>query len=240
MTPFVILSSGRSGSTLLCHALNEHPDVTMYHEVFHWDANGRARIGDRVWDASEDPIEFCEKVIWGPDAPRGAVGFKIFYHQCRDNQQQAAIWRYLRDATHIPKIILERENLFDLCVSHFRAEKTGLWQPLDSMEETRAAYDGAPIWIDALKAKQAMDDMAAGMVWLKSAFPDHLLVTYDEMRRDLNEVANRIFQRLGVAPMQVSAAFSEMHTSSHEQGLGNWPRVKEYISTTIYADHLPS
>ncbi|MGE0372706.1 MAG: sulfotransferase [Gammaproteobacteria bacterium] len=124
---FVIISTPRTGSNLLCGMLNSHPRVTCFHELFHANGiyygpanNGRFDFGT-IDDRDSRPHEFIQK-IYGADAASKAIGFKIFQgHNDR-------VLNFLLDHPEIRKIVLKRDNLLFSYTSALVARSTQKWQ----------------------------------------------------------------------------------------------------------------
>jgi hypothetical protein len=236
---FVILSSGRSGSNLLCQALSEHPSVLAFTEPFCANPNDRPSINDRVFSDGDDPIEFLTTTLWEPST-KPVVGFKLFFHQLRANATQVETWKWLAANPDIKKIILRRDNLLDIYISEARAKRSGVWHLSGTRDsEERAKYNKEQLWLDCVACKTYMDDLAAGYMWLASTFPDAVTVTYDEMALDLPSVTDRLFKHLGVPSFAISSKFEPLTTLPHHVGIGNWDELRDWIGLTIYADFLP-
>lgn len=130
--PFIVIGKGRSGTTLLVQALNSHPHVRCFGELFNWR---RASIdfglpGHDGYDAAalrlreRDPIAFLRQLIYAPrDDGARAVGFKLLYqHYLGLNVRPAEIGI---DELHV--IHVRRRNVIRSLVSAEIAERTGEW-----------------------------------------------------------------------------------------------------------------
>src|SRR5262250_573283 len=88
-TRFIVLCAARTGSTMLRHMLNSHPDVRCHGEVMTGSLDALSG-DDRDPDPSvtralvdrreRDPQDFLEEVVLDP-GPARAVGFKIKYEE---------------------------------------------------------------------------------------------------------------------------------------------------------------
>jgi LPS sulfotransferase NodH len=131
--PFIILGSGRSGSTLLRERINSHTAATCYGELFdpsehdkiYWDT-GRPTLEEELVLRREDPAQFLDRFVFGETAKSiSAVGFKIFYYQAREGRQ-GDVWDYLRDQK-INILHLRRENMLRQFLSFELARHTKTW-----------------------------------------------------------------------------------------------------------------
>ncbi len=124
-TRFVIMSTARSGTSLLSETLNSHPDIVCHGEIFHpdpkWHLKGNLSglPPEQIRALRADAGAFLEKVFDQPGAV--AVGFKMW----RDQEPDACL-RLLRDET-ISKIIYERRKKLAQYSSGALAERTGVW-----------------------------------------------------------------------------------------------------------------
>lgn len=91
---YVIVSTIRTGSSMLVSYLNSHPRATCFFEPFHrhsqtvpFAVRGYERAGRRSAVAAlhrDDPVRFAEDWLFGPMPPcTRAVGFKLLYTQGR-------------------------------------------------------------------------------------------------------------------------------------------------------------
>ena len=129
---FVIVSSGRSGSTLLATLLGSHPNIRCYSEIFHereLDPKTvffypKSKKQHRLF--VDDPQRFLDDVFYCRYFHRDIffVGFKILYYQTRLHGQ-TSVWSYLENHKEIKIIHLKRNNLLAQYFSFVRAKKNG-------------------------------------------------------------------------------------------------------------------
>jgi hypothetical protein len=135
-TRFVILFYARTGSTVLAHALNTHPYIVCFREVFNWlhgdgyvdfavDGYQNKSVEDGKLRRA-DPIGFLEKRIFC-QAPPGtsAVGFKLAYVHCEPPFGFPAILDYLARDKGVRVIHVQRRNMLKSLASEKMAEVTG-------------------------------------------------------------------------------------------------------------------
>jgi LPS sulfotransferase NodH len=133
---FVIFSSPRSGSNLLCGMLNSHPEIICHHEVFHPHAIYYAldhRDGDidlgTITERERQPEQFISR-LWQQNFGCIAVGFKIM----PGHNPQA--FELLINDKNIKKIVLKRRNLLKAYVSSRIARQTKVWSNLKANNRT--------------------------------------------------------------------------------------------------------
>lgn len=245
MTPFVILSTGRSGSTLLCKALSDHPGVHAYGEVFHLVAEKRSLVNGTRYRDDADPIRYLQDVVWKDPNETGkpVIGFKLFHFHARLTTRQVRLWDYLRANPQILKVLLIRENVFDVYVSTQRARSSDIWHIAASQAsaaaELRRCYN-TPLTINPKDCISFLNSCYAGVSWLKSSFQgdNTIIVTYKEMKDDLQSAVNRIFAHLGTNPHEIKQVFDELCTVPHSEGIRNWSRVRNRLARTIYREFI--
>jgi len=135
-TRFVILFYARTGSTVLAHALNSHPRVLCFREVFNW-LHGDSYVDfsvDRYDNNSADdgrlrradPIAFLEKRIFCRHPQiTSAVGFKLAYVHCDAQWGFPAVLGYLVADRRIRVSHVQRHNILKSLASEKLAEITG-------------------------------------------------------------------------------------------------------------------
>lgn len=129
---FIVIGKGRSGTNLLVQALNSHPHVRCFGELFNWrrpsiDFGLPGYDGYNAADLrlrESDPLTFLdERIFTGhPDDIR-AVGFKLLYQhylglKVRPGEIVGAELRVIH---------VRRRNLLRSLVSQELAEQTGEW-----------------------------------------------------------------------------------------------------------------
>ncbi len=151
---FIILCTARTGSRLLGQALNSHPEIRCFDEIFNprlpyvayalWvharpgqdggsakmygkggkDKYYERRVEDMALRA-ENPARFLEERIFC-EHPDGthAVGFKAAYEHI---SEFSGVVERLRDKTELHVIHLKRRNLLRLLTSLKIAKMTGVW-----------------------------------------------------------------------------------------------------------------
>lgn len=241
MRRFVILSMGRSGSTLLCHGLSEHPQIHAYPEIFYDAEDQRISVNGEKYLDDRDPVDFCLTAVWNPanEFAKLCVGFKIFYFQCKENSQKH-IWDYLKYNSDIRKIILIRENLFDAYMSELRARKSAIWHHHQSrMIDTERDLYNRPLDVDIGECARHMSANAAGIEWINSMFGAHAhRVTYEELERDFVSAVNGIASFLDCSAFKPTIGFEKLMTRSHAEGIANWSALKAHFAGTRFAPML--
>jgi LPS sulfotransferase NodH len=142
---FVVLSHARSGSTLLIHALGQHPHVLACGELFNDEDTDRDEMpaGFQLHNPAS-PIryqnntsghDFLHHILYeaGYPATVAVVGWKLLYDQALHPPAARTVWSFLQSRRDIRVIRLFRQNLLEAWVSLQTAKETGQWHvPVDS------------------------------------------------------------------------------------------------------------
>ncbi|HSS01795.1 MAG TPA: sulfotransferase [Kofleriaceae bacterium] len=128
VTPFVLVCRQRTGSNMLRYALETHPQVVHYGELFHpqrnaiFGAHGKYMYRPQSlldWRRA-DARSFLNDVIYRDAAPPvRAVGFKLFYRHGRDDVAGNP-WPVLAERRDIRVLHLVRSNPIASFLSHER------------------------------------------------------------------------------------------------------------------------
>lgn len=217
---FVILSSGRSGSTLLVQLLNCHQKIACKGELLNRNymqvhnlhgANNRTLISYIL--ASLIPSK-----IWLP-----YTGFKLF------NEQLEFCNLHLKDlltALFCPRvIILYRENMLETYVSLEIAFKTDVWYSEGSGSSEKIKIDWQKfvdyVMTERARWKRSMMDM--------SVYSDHemLFISYEELIGDRNKTMNKIFQFLNIEMCHVEATSKKQNPLPLKEKIINYEQIEQ-------------
>jgi hypothetical protein len=204
---FVILSSPRSGSSLLIESLHQHPSIFCHGEIFHekieWHI--RSEFLDRygIEQRDTDPINFAYSILEFANG-RSAVGFKMWM-----SQNKQVCQTLLQDPT-VKKIILVRSNTLAMFASEQLAIKTGIWNvapkvPVGRLrEENKARF--ARDWF-----LQYLQYQVEQLAWYKKeAVGDVMEVTYVDVA---NMRVSAIFDFLGVGFSKVEPKKQRLYSA---------------------------
>jgi hypothetical protein len=231
---------------VLCKALSTHPDIDAFGELFHDAEAARWPIRKRRCKVDEDPVAFCESVLWNPEeSAKQCVGFKVFAHQARTNDCQYRLWPWLASDRALRVIFLQRDNLFDTYVSGLRSLRSNVWhldisrggptrtflsqleddsgvRYLSDGEAFRSAHD-EPLVVDPHEFRKFADRTTAEVDWLKSTFSGHpsLSLTYEEMAADFPAALSKACRFLGQSEIPCAVPFLRLNGAPHEIGVVN-------------------
>ena len=175
---YVIIGDARTGSTLLTQALNSHPDVLCFGEVFNlvhpyvdygvegFNNNDKVAIEERA----RDPRAFLKKRVYG-ERRTGlrALGFKFPYGQ---DEWYPTVMQELLTDREIRVVHMQRRNSLRTLVSLKVAQTTGVWGTFDlppwrqrftrrkamrALQDPRWAFSSVRGWLGR-RTPPALDD----------------------------------------------------------------------------------
>lgn len=127
---FIVLSSQRSGSTLLCELLDSHPGIHVSKELFKFYGPGRNFVEDRFDPRDGSAGQYLEKFYVSDNSGLHAKGFKLMLDQLRSNPD-IETWM---SEQQVSVIHLERTNLLKQYVSRISARGSGIYHTEKSLE----------------------------------------------------------------------------------------------------------
>lgn len=229
-TRFVIYGQGRSGSSVLLDLIGSHPDVHCESEIFNRKVAARLLWPGRYLRARADLSK------------RSVYGCKMKIYQMTDDQGIEDPRQFMQDLhSEGWKIIhLVREDLFRKALSLVVAETRG--QFLDRRSDGGGVDS---IAIDPVRLVQAMRERRSADEEELAALEGipHVRVTYET---DLLEAANhqavsdRVLEFLALESARVETRYVRTSRGQVSDYVSNYPEVREFLSQTEFAVHLPA
>jgi LPS sulfotransferase NodH len=250
---FILLGHPRSGSTLVTVALQSHPDIRMFGELFHpefqnrliayqWGIQRRPsgqmfpeRTKAWCYTEHQEGDRFLEELVFGdssPDCPP-AIGFKFFYDHAQDARARSA-WSYLCRHEEVRIVHLVRENLLDCLLSTRTAERTAVWEVEidDPVPAEPSPFAISPAECDAyfdwmIKLRRQAEAQLFGNRQI-------LQLTYEQnIRTDFGNAMRRIQEFLGVTPTSLSPRLQKQSRSPAQA------RIENYSELSRHFEHTP-
>jgi hypothetical protein len=232
--PALLVSASRSGSTMLMHSLDSHPQIACErYEPLNPDSPWMSRLnGNR---------EGVIRALWERPGYRVAM-FKMTYRHFRW-AGKSLLKEYKPVIIH-----LYRENALRCIVSS--AYNTALGRgEIDYVSHSFVPISTIPkitlslkkLWVELDKYEQAVKDMLDGLSKLK--LPT-VYLTYEQLtnNRQVNrldsEVTNIICSMLRIDEFPMTNQLAKLNTWPLVQVIENWNEVREEFSNTHYAKYL--
>ncbi len=213
--PFVVIGRHRTGSNMLRYALETHPQVVHYGELFNGalqeiaGAYGKYvyRPHSLLQQRRADARAFLNEVIYRDAMPPiAAVGFKLFYRHGRGDGNGNP-WPVLRERRDVRIIHLLRRNPI---ASFLSTERILRHEPHVEMRTARrpdarangaAKHGGERVVVDVERFRAYLAAYESDLLTLTEEFPDRAILelTYEDMSANASEVIDSVLDFLGVA-----------------------------------------
>ena len=221
---FLVLSSGRSGSTLLMQYLRCHPSISCrMKEPLNPDTNG---LTGPVGSSTLISQVMAQLLSW-----KRLSGCKIFCEQLEFYRVSfAELLSALRDP---PVIVLYRENLLETYVSLQIAFKTDVWY---SEKDSRHC---TTIKLDFDEYKQYAVTERERWKNTLSALSDKNRVhffSYEELTADKSKALSGVFMFLNLPPCETVAYSKRQNPFGLAKTISNFEEVKERLDT--FSGHI--
>ncbi|MGF1550001.1 MAG: Stf0 family sulfotransferase [Sphingomonadaceae bacterium] len=239
---FIIISSGRSGSTMLMERCHSHPRIACYGELLHlyrvyWHRRWLPGGDWRTLDSRErDPAGFLLRNAWHyHPRKRGAVGFKLLYSQFL--LRERALRGLLADQD-IKIIHLERRNLVETYMSFIDVQRRGMNYSRDPSRIRKLE----PTRIDPEHCLKKLKQLEIYRAIVEDYFRDHdrLQVYYEDLLDRPEEGDRRICDFLGVERRRLSQRSVKLAKGSLADRIANYEELKARLNGTPWEACLAS
>jgi hypothetical protein len=236
----VILTTGRSASNLLVAALQDHPSILAYSELFIPGEEVRKSIGrcegGEYYAEGQDAAEFLSSAVYDrPYSPAThAVGFKLLFDQARGNERERNAWRFLIDRRDIRVLHVVRPNLLDALVSYEVARRTGEW-----FREIGRSPEGPPfetLTLSPLYCSWFFRRATIFNRWVVRTFVGRpmLTLTFHELTGLFDSTMQRVYRFLDVAPVAVKPRYVKQSVRTPELLVENYEELKQRFESTQF------
>lgn len=224
-TRFVIVTAGRSGSELLVHLLDRHPDIRCDSEVL------------------RDPAAFPNAVINGravmaKRAGKKAYGFKL-------QPRQAFELQWLHPVTWLPElhadgwilVHLRRRNMLHQVISAIRASRSEFHPTKDR------ATEFAPITVDpadVLTGLSLLEESVSATERSLRDVPSIELWYEDDLATDdaQHRTVGLLCDRLGLPAHWEPAALAKVQPAATRDMVTNYDEIAAAVAATRFASYL--
>ncbi len=231
---FVLLSTQRSGSTLLRTALDSHPEVSCKGEVFLSSYGGGHSFADFLAERRLPILlgllrrrkfvyEFLDK-LYGEELYK-AVGLKLMYdHVGYRPYKFPMVMEYLR-RNSVRVIHLIRENPLDTCISRQSARKTKIWHVMRDEESPKVMVD-IPLLLKEIRIVEA-----SKCRWRSKLKGFRTLeVGYEEFVSDRSRTAGKILEFIDVdAGVELVSPYKRILAGPLRERVLNYQELKEEL-----------
>lgn len=226
MRDFIIFGQGRSGSNLLVHLLQSHPQIQCDGEI----------LGRKRWRRGIKKLTYgflrhfpAPYIFWKASrSNRDVYGFKLFVHHV------PAVDRTIH-AAHVRGwqiVHIQRRNLFDQAVSRVVATVTSHWGGFDRVKEPDTVFVTIPPERLLAMIQEYVTNRRKILQVLKDV--PHILVTYEDDLLDgaaRNRICGTIFQSLGVEMRPVSTTRQRSWNRPYSELIVNYADLLGLLAT---------
>ena len=251
MVKFILLGSGRSGSSLVMESLAEHPEVRIGGEIFHCEEEPR-RVAFSYFQKTNsnghdsphyrsgaDAKRFLEHDLFSQPFDPGvrAVGFKMFYMHARSNPQEKTAWEYLLSNKDLRVIHLIRTNLLAAYISLQVAFITGEWERFKG--STAPLPEVPKLKLDPEDCEAHFNRELAWRQWARESFRSHPFLEI-EYERDIcvrfEAAMNEVHDFLGISRRPARQVLEKQSRRSPREGIVNFDELKDHFRYTLYEE----
>ncbi|MEE2641789.1 MAG: sulfotransferase [Planctomycetota bacterium] len=238
-SPFVIFFPERSGSTMLVHLLNSHPEITCEHELFPTVSSGDGKGQLPVHDQESEKIQKLETVYSGQGTI--ASGFKFKFQGQYEAYPDVSRF-FLRNVNCMRMIFLYRENLLKMAVSRqnlVRLKEMGEEHFLESSSDRELGK----IELNLEEARNYIRLQSRNLKFfrrLSHIFEHRMGVSYEQLCTHPRKTLRKICRFLGVAEWEgkPEAPIRKITSDNLEQAIANYGELVDYFRQTRYASFL--
>jgi len=238
---FIILNAARTGSTMLRHLLNSHPEICCHGEVMAGGIRSFVGLQDRPnlplvskleSMLKADPVGFMRDFVLFPGGMK-AVGFKIKYEELV-LPEFAAIRSALEQNAELRVIHLRRENRLKRVISKITATRINkVFNVLDPSEKPVQTLFA----LDPKECEEDFTQTADREEEFTKAFASHPMceVGYEELVHPDAGARQRVQEFLGVAPVTLETATVKINSDRVEDMVENLEVLRAHFANTPWA-----
>lgn len=247
MKKFVIISTQRSGSTLLRTSLDSHPEVRCHGEVFlpHYGGEqgykdflaGKAlgRVRNQLHRRSL-VFEYLDQLY--ADTTYSAIGFKVMYSQLRRiPRYYPMILDYIRKE-NIGVMHHIRENPIATLISRYRLRETGVAH-VRSEKDSRKAQKKVTVPISRLISD--LHEIEKQKALWRKRLEDIVVteITYEAFVENIQAESGKILEFLGVdSTVNLESPLKRIGAKSFAESVTNFDDMRRVIEGTEYEKYL--
>lgn len=237
---FVIVSTARTGSTLLVNLLKSHSQVCVFGELFRsaneigWDVKPFRTFqrADIVSLYRTNPVAFLDGYVFRrwPRTCR-AVGFKLFYYHAR-TPEHSVVWDYLAADPEVCVLHLRRRNLLAQYYSLRLAHQTNSW--------TKSAMrkgDAETMTMDAQECRDHFGWVRALEEQCAVFFSCHDVhdIWYEDLVSDQERTIGALQDVLGLTRQYVRPTIARQRTTPLHHAIANYDELNRELADTPWA-----
>jgi len=221
---FVIISTSRTGSTLLMALLNKHDNILCEGELF---KQLEGHSCSHIWNAlfSKKPKKIKH------------VGFKLFYfHPFCDDKQ---VWDFIKNDTNVKIIHLVRQNLLRILISQKIGLKTKLWTD-NMLKPNNIGLDDKKTHLEYDECVEFFETTTNYENKTRHMFKDHnfIEVKYEHLSSNRVATLKDVFEFLNVPIQNVDVNNKKQNNEQLDELINNFDELKERFKNSVWAHYF--
>lgn len=227
---FIVLSSQRSGSTLLCELLGSHPNVVMSKELFKLYGEGRNLDQDRYASEKGSEKYFLDNFFRSDLITGRAKAFKLMLDQFKAH---SGISEFIEEGK-VSIIYLERRNLLKQHVSRQAARSTQCYHLEDSGQTGSLLLATGSLLEQLDQLQKDRDELR----YLASRY-NALTLFYEDLVADQTATLGEALQFLQIDPcVNLTSPLIKILEPDLNRSLINYPQVYSLLERTGFSQYL--
>lgn len=257
---YVVLSHGRTGSTILTRMLRGHSHIVDYQELFNVDFQAEFRRGAdrarslRYWLDTVDPAKvprrpepvslgaiseerLLDECVWhdGYADRIGAIGFKVLSYQWKHDGPFPSLRDQLRRRLPgLRVVVLTRRNLLRQYLSHVMAHRIKQWHIADVTQRRprpRAQFTAQEL-LHVFEHCRLVEEELSEMA---ASAESSLQLTYEELVCDMPSHWRRLQGFVDVPDEPLSdLRLAKLENRTLREAIVNYDELKDEFRTTAY------
>lgn len=244
---FVIISSGRAGSTMLKSLLDNHPAIVCFGEVLNrdkilWDQgdfNATMNTPEVHALRNQDPTAFIDMLLHSVEHESvRAVGYKSIYNHYSYGPAFKRLIPYLLDKPGLKVLHNKRRNVFKtFCSYRVAAERTKRGKLMNAYQKGDHETD-MHIIVDPARCLEFIRSTEREGQRFDALFADCDMtdVHYEDLARRTGLEMKRLFAFLGVEYAPVRPRTHKVRRQPIEDVVTNYDEVRQALTDEGYGD----
>lgn len=232
---FIVASYQRSGSTMLTSALNSHPDVVCYSEIYNigrpmFMVDGMPENSNWLRKIRNvKPAAFLSNIIFrGYKSTIESVGFKFFPEHLRHEPYSKILNGLIYDKS-TSCIHLIRRNKLAMYLSLVKAQRTGAWSSNNKSDNSNELIN-----LDPYECQKAFESIKHEQEYFIKCLENRnvLTVYYEDIIESPDEKYNEIQGFIGLDIQSITPTIKKQIIKPLCQVIKNYDELKEHFSGT--------
>lgn len=227
-TKFIIFGQSRSGSTLLVHLLNCHPELMVDFEIYN-PVHLPLLLKPLIKVIRRYPLPLANYSLWKSNKP--VYGFKLLFFQVQNPEKLLSRlhhnnWKFIH---------IHRDNIWQIALSNIMAMTTDHWHRHTDNESTPESI--------AIKPERLLNALKNRTQWKTKEFElikpyEHLSINYEKDLKNSNNwqaTADKIFSYLDLESYLVTSTMKTTYQKPYSELIENYDELTGLVNDSEFA-----